>query len=243
MESALGSSKRLGLRLGCNIHREFPFWQFLGNWSLVVAVGRRAVLSNLACVVCRCREESHNLGGDVAMPIRPIARATAWLFFRGTDYYEIPMFPVVADSIAMGCVLAILREKLELQSWYLHLFHAKFALPLAVAVLLMNSCLGYTVVYVVGSSFINLILAILIHRSVYSHSDWVGRLLNLKPLVAIGTLSYSLYIWQQLFLNRKSEAWTAAFPQNLVLTVIVALASYHFLEKPFLKLRSRLRPK
>jgi peptidoglycan/LPS O-acetylase OafA/YrhL len=65
--------------------------------------------------------------------------------------------------------------------------------------------------------------------------------LNWRPIVFIGVLSYSLYVWQQLFLNRGSGAWINAFPQNLCLTVVTALASYYLLEKPFLKLRRRLR--
>ncbi|HEV8397375.1 MAG TPA: hypothetical protein VGQ37_23990, partial [Vicinamibacterales bacterium] len=83
--------------------------------------------------------------------------------------------------------------------------------------------------------------AILIHRSVYRSGDWVGRMLNWRPVVLIGTISYSLYLWQQLFLNRKSDLWINAFPQNVVAALAAAMASYLLLEKPLLKLRHRLR--
>jgi peptidoglycan/LPS O-acetylase OafA/YrhL len=59
--------------------------------------------------------------------------------------------------------------------------------------------------------------------------------------VFVGTLSYSLYLWQQLFLNRESSAWINTFPQNLILAIAAALASYFLLEKPFLRLRHRLK--
>lgn len=55
------------------------------------------------------------------------------------------------------------------------------------------------------------------------------------------TLSYSLYLWQQLFLNRHSNAWTAAFPQNLLMTVSVSLASYFLIEQPSLPARQKFR--
>ena len=108
-------------------------------------------------------------------------------------------------------------------------------------ILLVNRYSGYTVVSVFGTSIVNASLAVLIHRSVYYSRDWMGRFLNWKPIAFVGVLSYSLYLWQQLFLNRSSTAWVNAFPQNLLFAVATALGSYFLLEKPFLRLRSRLR--
>jgi peptidoglycan/LPS O-acetylase OafA/YrhL len=102
---------------------------------------------------------------------------------------------------------------------------------------------GYTVVSVLGTSVINIGIGLLIHRSVYCSKDRLGRLLNWRPVVFIGVLSYSLYVWQQLFLNRNSSAWVNAFPQNLILAVGAALGSYLLIEKPLLGLRGRLRTK
>jgi peptidoglycan/LPS O-acetylase OafA/YrhL len=108
-------------------------------------------------------------------------------------------------------------------------------------VLLTNRYMGYTMVSVFGTSVINISFAILIHRSVYCSRDWIGQILNWKPIAFVGGLSYSLYLWQQLFLNRYSTAWVNAFPQNLVFAVVASLASYLLLEKPLSKLRHRLR--
>jgi peptidoglycan/LPS O-acetylase OafA/YrhL len=101
--------------------------------------------------------------------------------------------------------------------------------------------MGFTVVWVAGSAVANVCLAILMHRCVYCARDSVGRFLNWKPVAFVGVLSYSLYLWQQLFLNRESTAWVNAFPQNLAFGVAASLASYLLLEKPLLKLRRRLR--
>jgi peptidoglycan/LPS O-acetylase OafA/YrhL len=108
-------------------------------------------------------------------------------------------------------------------------------------ILVINRYLGYTVVSVFGTTVINLSLAVLIHRSVYSSGDWFGRALNWRPVAFVGVLSYSLYLWQQLFLNHHSSTWANAFPQNLGFAIAAALASYFLLEKPLLKLRHRLR--
>jgi peptidoglycan/LPS O-acetylase OafA/YrhL len=176
-----------------------------------------------------------------AILLGPVARSAAWLFLRGTPYHDLEMFPMVADSIAMGCLLAMVGGWLERKSWYLRLFRPAYSAGLLAIILVTNRFLGYTVVLVFGSSLINLCLAILIHRSVYCSRDWVGRALNWKPVAFIGVLSYSLYLWQQLFLNRTSAAWINAFPENLVFAVAAALGSYFLLEKPLLKLRHRLR--
>jgi peptidoglycan/LPS O-acetylase OafA/YrhL len=171
----------------------------------------------------------------------PVARACAWIFLRGTPYRDLEMFPMVADSIAMGCLLANIGGWLEGKKWYLQLFRPAYSLGLLALLLVTNRYMDYTVVSVFGTSVINASLAILIHRCVYCPHDWVGRLLNWRPIVFVGTLSYSLYLWQQLFLNRESSAWINTFPQNLILAIAAALASYFLLEKPLLKLRHRLK--
>ena len=68
----------------------------------------------------------------------------------------------------------------------------------------------------------------------------VGRILNWRPMVFAGTLSYSLYLWQQLFLNRSADGPMSAFPMNVALAGALALASYYLIERPALRLRRRL---
>ena len=171
----------------------------------------------------------------------PIARACGWLFLRGTPYSGLPMFPMVADSIAIGCLLANISGWLEQKNWYLRLFRPAYSVGLLALIMVVNRYMDYTVVLVFGTSIINLSLAILIHRCVYRSHDWIGQVLNWKPIVFVGALSYSLYLWQQLFLNRESNAWINTFPQNIILAIATALASYFLLEKPLLKLRHRLQ--
>lgn len=171
----------------------------------------------------------------------PVARAAAWYFLRETPYRDLSLFPVVADSLAIGCVMARLQGWLEGQSWYLQLFRPVYSGFLLAIILVINRYMAYTVVAIFGASIINLGIAVLVHRSVYESRDLLGRILNWTPLAFIGVLSYSLYLWQQLFLNRHSTAWVNAFPQNIIFAITAALASYFLLEKPLLRLRHRLR--
>ena len=89
----------------------------------------------------------------------------------------------------------------------------------------------------------NVCAALCIDWAVRHHDGLVGRCLNAKPLIRLGAMSYSLYLWQQLFLNRGSELWLAAFPQNILLALAAAAASYCLVERPALQLRQWLEPR
>lgn len=171
----------------------------------------------------------------------PASRILAWFFLRGTPYIDLEMFPMVADSLAAGCLLAVLRARLELQPLYLWLFRPLPCVAILGTVLTINRYLGYTVVNVLGGTTMNVLLAILIHRSVYCQRSSWGRFLESRPIVWVGLLSYSLYLWQQPFFTRGSSAWIASFPQNLFLSGSVALLSYFLIEKPLLRIRRCLR--
>ena len=57
-----------------------------------------------------------------------------------------------------------------------------------------------------------------------------------------GKISYSLYIWQQIFFSVVVSRFLK-FPFNILCILAVAVISYHLIEKPFLKLKERFEPK
>lgn len=69
----------------------------------------------------------------------------------------------------------------------------------------------------------------------------VVKVLELRPLVYIGTISYGLYLWQGLFVTNGpgGKLWIQHFPQNIFLTLAAAMLSYHFFEKHFLRIKKR----
>ena len=87
----------------------------------------------------------------------------------------------------------------------------------------------------------NIALAVTIHGVVLFDKRMVGRLLNLRPVAFIGVLSYSLYLWQQFFLNRSSHSVVCAFPWNLIFAGVAAAGSYTLIEKPALAIRKKLQ--
>jgi peptidoglycan/LPS O-acetylase OafA/YrhL len=69
--------------------------------------------------------------------------------------------------------------------------------------------------------------------------SYVGRILALKPIVFIGLISYSLYLWHwpllvfsQYPLNRQSAGTSAAM---LLVTTVLAMLTWKFVETPFRK--------
>ena len=182
------------------------------------------------------------IGAAVAvMAFAIFARTGARVFLIGTAYRDLPMFPMVADSLASGCILALTRSRLERQRWYLNLFRPVPALATVAVILILNRFAEYTVIGILGTSIINIGVALLVHRCVFKHKDYVGAFLNWRPAAFIGVLSYSLYVWQQLFLNKNSSSWINAFPENILLAAGAALASYYLIEKPMMGLRRRFR--
>src|SRR5205085_7460771 len=81
-------------------------------------------------------------------------------------------------------------------------------------------------------------LAIIVARFALVTSGALSRLIGSALLVAIGVMSYSLYLWQMLFIN-PVDAPLLRFPLNLIWVAGAATASYVLVEQPFNRLRAR----
>ncbi len=219
-------------------YRPQPAWEIGHLWSLSVEE-QFYLLWPCAFVLLKPRRARWALAGVILLG--PAARAFNRFILIETPYEGLEMFPMVADSLATGCLLAEWSDWLERQSWYLWLFQPACSAALLGLILICNRYMGYTAFSTLGTSAINVSLAILVHRSVFYSRDWFGRFLNWRLVSFVGVLSYSLYLWQEPFLSR-SNAWINAFPQNLALTVAASLGSYLLLERPLLALRQHFRP-
>jgi peptidoglycan/LPS O-acetylase OafA/YrhL len=174
--------------------------------------------------------------------LSPLVRLGTYVY--SPDTYEVMQSSLLfmGISIAVGCLLALIEPQLQKQPSWLKVMRSKafFAIPLAAVVMygVSVSNLGKSY-YVAGDSICVLCIGATIWRVVHCE-DLTFKILNSGILMLVGRLSYSLYIWQQLFLNKYSTAWVTRFPQNLVIAVAVSVASYWLIELPALSLRGRI---
>jgi peptidoglycan/LPS O-acetylase OafA/YrhL len=139
-------------------------------------------------------------------------------------------FPAVADVLAMGCLLAILQSRLPK-------IRAGWAGMMLLPVAFVPAYLGWLhfhvtmlLLFLLWPVMHGSIAGVLLHvvQSPY-------RFLNAKPVVWLGKISYSLYLWQQLFVyGEHPKPWYfGAF------ALALAGASYYLVEEPMLRLREK----
>ena len=68
----------------------------------------------------------------------------------------------------------------------------------------------------------------------------VARFLNTRSMVAIGILSYSLYLAQPFSNIQRYDGWPLSWWWNVPCVFTYALLSYFLIEQPFLRLKDRL---
>jgi peptidoglycan/LPS O-acetylase OafA/YrhL len=133
----------------------------------------------------------------------------------------------------------------RLRSWRLIM---RLAAPAAWASLLLIILID-AVYLPLAPTILAVSFAALVIFTVLSPAVPLSRFLELKPLAAIGRVSYSLYIWQTLFLQTKmsfshdfadSSAVIWRYLLDLACIGICALASYWFVEIPLQSVGRRL---
>lgn len=144
------------------------------------------------------------------------------------------------DAIMAGCLLALFRPSLARSERWTRLLGARhlLLLPLLAAVfhLIFTARMRWLWVadLVLVKPFEAIALAVTLAWCVKNAGGGVGRLLNAWPMRRIGVLSYSLYLWQQIFLQ---PSWPFIWWLAPVAALAVAMVSYGVIERPFLRLR------
>lgn len=144
----------------------------------------------------------------------------------------------VCDTLATGCLLALFRERLWSISLYRRCVESGWAfLILPAAILLAAAQRPVWFQVTIGVSLLNFGIAITLDRCMRFPKVGAARFLNLTPVVWLGTISYSLYLWQQIF------AFNDHLPVLLKLACMFGMAtlSFYAIERPFLALRRRLQ--
>ena len=203
--------------------------QFYLAWPLTMAVlGPRRALRAAWAVVA-------------ALPVARVAVHAGWVAPRGAVW---PVLHLRFDTILLGCIVAILRVKAP-EHRLLRVLSQPAVAVASIAFLTIGSPvlwarLGEYYDLTVGASGGAFAVASIVVYAIEHARSLVGRVLNSAPLVHVGTISYSLYLWQQPFFAPELQGFLARWPVALVAAFILAEASYRLVEVPMLRLRVRL---
>jgi len=212
-------------------------WWFGHIWSLSVEE-QFYVVWPVILVVLGIRKGLMSAG--MVMLLAPLIRVAYWYLLPAQREGIDEAFPTICDALAAGCALAGTRDWLSLQGRYLAFLRSRAFYLIPVLAFAANQLNIHPLFDdLIGQTVMNVALALTVDRFVRFPDSLVGRVLNLPLFAFIGVLSYSIYLWQQPFLNRHSEALIASFPLNLALVGAMALASYYTVERPFLRVRKR----
>ena len=170
-------------------------------------------------------------------------------WYYNPDYSKITLAPFLAhaDALLTGCLLAALSFKSVFscsQIIWQKSYLVVFSISLIFAITYCQSRFLYgSIMQTIGYLINNVLIGFLLLRTVIVKRSLFFCFLNNRITKRIGALSYSLYLWQQLFLVPKDYyygkfAW-CLFPTNILLTGLLAYFSYQYFESYFLRFKSR----
>jgi len=131
------------------------------------------------------------------------------------------------DTLLFGCAVALVWDDPRVKALFHRIGGTAFALGVAVEAVCCQVWTppGYL-------TMVAALMALLPAATVAKPESWAGRVLEIPLLVWVGRMSYSLYIWQQLFLPPRPVGWWQHAPWNLAALVLCAASSYYVVERP-----------
>lgn len=220
-------------------YRVNPAHWYRHLWSLSVEEQFYLLWPCLLWLTGRRSAERAALGSIVFAPVIRLLMVT---YFHTSDAALTKHFEAVADTLAIGCLLAMYCNRLGEVGWYKR-FQSSWTFWLVSLGCLVGGNSLYLIrpvfFYVIGQSLTNVGTVLCIDWVIRNHDKGIAILLNSRPLVYIGTISYSLYLYQNAFLNPDWDSWASRLPQNLPLIAIASLLSYYCVEGPFQRLKAR----
>ena len=191
----------------------FPPFDHL--WSVSVEVQAYAMLALIAVCTSGRPRLAVLLGGALFCFINGLVRT--YLFHQNSFAVYWRLDVAVATIFAAAFMRMALKDR-RLPAW---LPPAAFAL--ANGLMLVSDKPWIT-------ATLNGLLLAFVGATMERSAAHICRLLESRPLVFFGTISYSLYIWQQLF----KDAYEGGLPLAvaLAMSLMVAVFSYYRIERP-----------
>lgn len=210
-------------------------------WSLSLEEQFYLVWPVLFSVVGRRKILAPTLGVILAIVIYRTTAITLAPHLHGVGIFELRS-DFRMDSILVGCALALSLDRAELFTQFSPFLrwatHPVWILP---TLLFWTLYCDVPPLWSVYLTIQTILVCGLVFNTIVFPDSVLGRLLELGPICFLGLISYSLYLWQQVFLVTNDPDWGLVrdLPFCLFACVAVAMLSYFIVERPFLRLKGR----
>jgi peptidoglycan/LPS O-acetylase OafA/YrhL len=209
--------------------------QFYLLWPVVLLITLRRNLATRAAAIL--------------LILMPIARMAILSIFKAhsADHNRAIVNSSAIDMLMLGCLLALLASKSEWRAWTARCINGWAAAAAALLGLLLvpyaNAKLGSSPFAIeseaIGYSITALSIGVILEYLVTMPQSIAGRILNMGLVRHIGMVSYSIYLWQQLFTMPPMKFGLFTYP----LILAAAELSFWLVERPLLRVRARFERK
>lgn len=192
---------------------------------LLMLKERRALWVSLSVAAASALWRAHDYGGSWVSALFPQTSSYPYFHAIRTD--------TRLDGLMLGCAAAIALRDPRVRGFVFRNFPKET--PLLVGFVLLPVLLAGKGLPSLAAC---LLMMVAIVSTIVVEEGLAYKWLNWPPLTWIGRISFSLYIWQQLFLTHERNAsagFLQRFPVNIGCSFVVAYMSYVFVERAFAK--------
>jgi peptidoglycan/LPS O-acetylase OafA/YrhL len=220
-------------------YEKHPAW-YLGHiWSLSVEEQFYLVWPILFVY---CGRKTLAWFAALVIVVEPLIRVINFLVFPASKMDIKYMAHDRADLLMFGCLAALLFEDSRFQEGMKKAYRWKLPLICAVFLVIISPLIeikGHETYLIVVAFSLQGGAITLIMMYLIDHCDGVvGKVFNSRVVMHVGVLSYSLYLWQELFLGAHAYS-VGRRVLGLICAVLLAETSFYFVEQPMLRVRRR----
>ena len=159
--------------------------------------------------------------------------------------YIYEAFDTRADHLLIGCLLAVVLRNGMLAGLWQRVCSAPWLTWVTIGLLALSATLANIVIGryrdTIGFVVDPVLVAVLIVQSLATGVRGFGAFVNWRWMRYLGTISYSIYLYQQIVIGpveKLIRSWLS-LPAVVLAVIAAASASYWIVERPFLKLKKR----
>jgi peptidoglycan/LPS O-acetylase OafA/YrhL len=215
-------------------------WYVEHAWSL--SVEEQFYLLWPALLLCMQRRARSISLAVAIIALMPIVRSALYLAVNNPE--RVLVTSSSADTLMVGCLLALLGKRAAFRQAHRRILNAGSASFLLVMGFLIVPYLSAKLTHgipgiltiALGNTVTALSIGGILLYVIHNPQSPAGRFLNLRLIRHIGLISYSLYLWQQLFTGDPTHMHLYVY----LCMLIAAELSFWFIEKPVMHFRTRL---